>query len=186
MNDLALLVLRLVTGGLLAGHGAQKLFGWFGGHGIEGTGGWLESVGLHPGKHWAGAGGGAELAGGALTALGLMNPIGPIVMLAPMGVAIRKVHWGKPVWATEGGAELPLTNVAVGTALLLTGPGAISLDRLFGVRVPWWVSGLALLATAAGVRAVLDEEFRARLERMPSDAREALGQAPGSEAQVTT
>jgi putative oxidoreductase len=37
--DLGLLVLRATFGSLLAGHGAQKLFGVFGGHGIEGTGG---------------------------------------------------------------------------------------------------------------------------------------------------
>jgi hypothetical protein len=36
MMDLALLLLRVITGGLLAGHGAQKLFGWFEGHGIQG------------------------------------------------------------------------------------------------------------------------------------------------------
>lgn len=30
-RDLAVLVVRLTTGGLLAGHGAQKLFGSFGG-----------------------------------------------------------------------------------------------------------------------------------------------------------
>src|SRR5690349_9421584 len=52
-SDLGLLILRLAVGGLLAGHGAQKLFGWFGGHGLEGTGGWLESIGLRPGKSWA-------------------------------------------------------------------------------------------------------------------------------------
>lgn len=186
MKDLALLILRLVTGGLVAGHGAQKLFGWFGGHGIEGTGGWLESMGVRPGKHWAGASGGSEFAGGALTALGLLNPIGPIVMLAPMTVAIRKVHWDKPVWASEGGAELPLMNVTVATALLLAGPGAISLDRLFGVRIPWWVSGLALLMTAGGIRAVVDDEFRARLQRMPGEARDATGRGPANEAQATS
>jgi putative oxidoreductase len=32
--DFALLILRLTVGLLLAGHGAQKLFGWFGGHGL--------------------------------------------------------------------------------------------------------------------------------------------------------
>jgi len=34
--DLALLLLRIVVGLLVAGHGAQKLFGWFGGHGLAG------------------------------------------------------------------------------------------------------------------------------------------------------
>ncbi len=48
--DLGLLTLRLTTGGLMAGHGAQKLFGVLGGYGPEGTGGWLESLGLRLGN----------------------------------------------------------------------------------------------------------------------------------------
>jgi len=35
--DLAMFLLRVVVGALFAGHGAQKLFGWFGGHGPAGT-----------------------------------------------------------------------------------------------------------------------------------------------------
>ena len=37
--EVGLLLIRLVVGLFLAGHGAQKLFGWFGGHGTEGTDG---------------------------------------------------------------------------------------------------------------------------------------------------
>jgi uncharacterized membrane protein YphA (DoxX/SURF4 family) len=37
MEDIRLLVLRLVLGGVFMAHGAQKLFGSFGGPGIEGT-----------------------------------------------------------------------------------------------------------------------------------------------------
>ena len=50
MKNLGLFILRSTVGALLAGHGAQKLFGWFGGHGLEGTAKWLESMGLRPGR----------------------------------------------------------------------------------------------------------------------------------------
>lgn len=39
--ELAILVLRLVVGGLMFGHGAQKLLGWFGGYGFAGVRAWL-------------------------------------------------------------------------------------------------------------------------------------------------
>ena len=51
--DLGLLVARLVLGPLMAAHGAQKLFGWFGGHGLSGTGGFFESLGFRPGRLFA-------------------------------------------------------------------------------------------------------------------------------------
>src|SRR5438067_277777 len=117
MKDVGLLALRLTTGGLLAGHGAQKLFGWFGGYGPRGTGGWLESMGLRPGRPSAYLAGLSEFAGGLLTALGLLHPLGPLTMMAPMSVATGKAHWGKPIWGTSGGAELPVTNMAIATAV---------------------------------------------------------------------
>src|SRR3954454_17084099 len=74
MKSVALLILRLTVGGLLAGHGAQKLFGWGGGAGLEGTTAWLESLRLRPAKAWAHAAGWSEFGGGVLTALGFLNP----------------------------------------------------------------------------------------------------------------
>src|SRR5436190_12062116 len=110
MRDLGILILRLAFGSLLAGHGAQKLFGAFGGHGLQGTGRWFESMGYTPGERWALGAGMGEFGGGLLSALGLLNPVGPIASLAPMAVAWGRVHWGKPIWVTSGGAELPATN----------------------------------------------------------------------------
>ena len=145
MTSLALLILRATVGGLLAGHGAQKLFGSFGGHGVEGTAGWLESLNLRPGREWAIVAGLSEFAGGLLTAIGALNPLGPIVAMGSMLMATLKVHAGKPIWVTAGGAELPVTNMAVLGALFVVGPGKLSFDGLLGIRVPRWFSIAALL-----------------------------------------
>src|SRR5258708_22155644 len=136
MRDMGLLVLRLITGGLIAGHGAQKLFGWFGGSGLKGTAAIFESIGLKPGTTWATAASASEFGGGVLTALGFLHPLGPMGTMGAMVMATAKAHWGKPIWASKGGAELPLTNIATAFALTLTGPGRFSLDRLFGIRLP--------------------------------------------------
>lgn len=149
LSDFGLLILRLVVGGLLGGHGSQKLFGWFGGFGIDGTAGWLESMGLKPGRFWAVGASTSEFGGGALTALGFLHPLGPIATIAAMIMATAKAHWGKPIWVTEGGAELPVTNIAAALALAFTGPGRFSLDSLFGIRLPRTFVALVIIAEAA-------------------------------------
>lgn len=148
MTDLALLILRVVTGGLLAGHGAQKLFGLFGGPGLDKTADQMEQLGMRPGTLWASLAGLSEFVGGLLTVLGLGGPIGTILTGTSMKMATFKAHAGKPIWASACGAELPMVNSTVGTALGLTGPGRYSLDRAFKIKVPLWVSGL--IAVGAG------------------------------------
>jgi putative oxidoreductase len=182
MRDLARLILRLTMGALLAGHGAQKLFGWFGGYGVQGTAGYLESLGLRPGRPWAVTAGVTEFGGGLLTALGLFHPIGPITLTAPMALATGRGHAGKPIWVNAGGAELPVTYTAMAGALSLVGPGRFSADRLLGIRVPWYVSLLATGATAAGVAYAMTRQpepdqpaqesaTRAEAEPMPETVR---------------
>lgn len=140
------MILRLVLGGFMAGHGAQKLFGSFGGPGMQGTAGFMEMLGLKPGRPWAVLAGLSEFGGGVLTLLGLLNPIGPIGVIGSMAIAWTKAHWGKPIWAAEGGAELPVTNIAAATALIVNGPGRYSLDRAFGLKLPGWLAPLGLVA----------------------------------------
>jgi putative oxidoreductase len=140
----------MTVGGLLAGHGAQKLFGSFGGYGLEGTAGWLETLGLKPGKAWAALAGASELGGGALMTLGLLNPLGPIATYGAMLMAWNKAHAGKPIWVTAGGAELPLVNMAAATAVALAGSGRYSLDEALDIEVPTWLTLLTLGGVAAG------------------------------------
>ena len=161
MRSLALLIVRVTTGGLLAAHGAQKLFGWFGGPGVEGTTAWVESMKLRPAWLWARAAGLSEFGGGLLTAAGFLNPLGPIAGLGAMAIATTKVHLGKPIFVSAGGAELPVTNAAVLTGVALAGPGRLSLDRLFGVRLPRLLGLVALAATVASVFAVSRDEIAA-------------------------
>jgi putative oxidoreductase len=159
MTAIALLLLRVVIGGLLTGHGAQKLSGAFGGKGVHGTAQGFEKLGLEPAEGWAQVAGASEAVGGGLTALGLLSPIGPIVTTAPMIVAWRKKHGDKPIWSNQGGAELPLTNLTIAAALIAAGPGPISLDRLLGIKTPWWLSLLAIVGTAIGIVVALGDDI---------------------------
>src|SRR5215210_3318105 len=146
MASLAVLVLRLALGSFMAGHGSQKLFGWFGGPGLQNTSGWMESIGLRPSRPWALMAGLSELGGGVFMILGLLNPLGPLGAIGSMVMATVKVHGDKPIWVTEGGAELPVTNIAAATALVLNGPGKYSLDRALGLSLPRWLAPLGLVA----------------------------------------
>jgi putative oxidoreductase len=145
VNEAAPAIVRVAQGSLMAGHGAQKLFGAFGGPGLEGTSGFMEMLGMRPGRPWAYLAGLAEFGGGVLTALGLLHPLGPLGIIGAMSMATRKAHWGKPIWVTEGGAELPLFNIAVSTALMIREPDRYTLDRILGIRLPAWVGPLGLV-----------------------------------------
>jgi putative oxidoreductase len=154
--DAAILVLRILIGLLFVGHGAQKLFGTLGGPGLSGFAGWLESLGIRPSRVWAPVAGLSELVGGVLLALGLLNPLGPLGIMASMLVAIVKVHWSKGLWVTNQGIEYPLVLFVVCGVLGLLGPGRLSLDASVRVALPmpetFWV-GLALVVAGVAVAA---------------------------------
>ena len=92
MLDIGLFIIRLIIGVLFIGHGAQKLFGWFGGHGLKGTAGWLESMNMKPAMLMAVMAGLSELVGGILFVLGLLTPLAGLLIAGTMVVAIAKVH----------------------------------------------------------------------------------------------
>lgn len=148
-RDLGLLLLRLGAGGVLAAHGTQKLFGWFGGHGIEGTGAFMESVGYAPGKASATAAGLAETGGGALLALGLATPAAGAAAAGAMGGATA-IHAPNGFFNAEGGYEYAATLGLAAVGLAITGPGRISLDHAFRhVFDRGWMVPVALAGTAA-------------------------------------
>lgn len=128
--NLGLLIIRVVLGLTFAGHGTQKLFGWFGGHGVKGTGGFFESIGVKPGVLMAVMAGLSELIGGVLFALGLLTPLAALLITGTMIVAIATVHGKNGYWVTENGFEYNLLIIAVVIGIALIGAGTYSLDSL--------------------------------------------------------
>lgn len=154
MMDAGLLFARVVIGLLMAAHGTQKLFGWFGGYGLSGTAGFFEALGFRPGRFFATAAAATEVGSGLLLALGLFEPFAAAAMVSVMIVAAVTVHWQHGVFAASNGIELPLLYGVAATALALTGPGAYSLDAVLGLTA-LWTPGLVLTALALGVAAAL-------------------------------
>ena len=144
-----LLLLRVVLGGTLFAHGAQKLFGWFGGHGREGTAGFFGSLGFRNAALMAVMAGLAET-GGILLALGFLTPLAAFGIAVTMIVAIATVHWTKGFFAGNGGYEFNLLILASAVALSATGPGRFSIDHAIGwadnISGVWW--GVVVLAGA--------------------------------------
>jgi putative oxidoreductase len=130
MLDIGLFIIRLIIGVLFIGHGAQKLFGWFGGYGLKGTAGWLESMNMKPGVLMALMAGLSELVGGILFVLGLLTPLAGLLIAATMVMAIVKVHGANGLWSTANGYEYNLTIIAVAIGIALAGPGQIALDAI--------------------------------------------------------
>ncbi|OLZ10301.1 DoxX family protein [Sulfobacillus thermosulfidooxidans] len=125
--NIALALVRIVIGLTYAGHGSQKLFGWFGGYGLTGTGQWMESLGLKPGKLMALLAGLAELIGGLLLATGSLLPIAATLLIVTMLVAIITVHRKNGYWVTQNGFEYPLILIVVILAVTLIGPGSYAI-----------------------------------------------------------
>lgn len=122
-----LLIIRLIVGLTFAGHGTQKMFGWFGGYGLKGTAGWLDSIGIKPGMLMAFLAALAEILGGLLFASGLLLPLGAALIVLIMLVAIFTVHGKNGYWITQNGYEYCFMLIAIAIGVALIGPGAYTL-----------------------------------------------------------
>lgn len=126
LQPLGLLVLRVVVGLIMAGHGWQKIHagpGHFAQHiGGMGLPGWLGYIAIA-----------AEFLGGILVLVGFATRIAAAFIIIDMSVAIWKVHLHKGFLA-QGGYEFPLTLAAACFLFVLFGAGELSIDWLIGAK----------------------------------------------------
>ena len=150
-SDIAMLVLRLGIGLIFVVHGGQKLFGWWGGPGMAGWKGAMAHMGFRPSGLFAWTSAIAEFGGGLALMFGILTPLAAAVLVAQSVVIIGQVHWGSGFLSRDGGYEFPLALAAGAAAVLLAGPGQVSLDALVGFALAaWLVAALFVLGIVAG------------------------------------
>lgn len=126
------LPLRLALGVAFLGHGAQKVFGSFGGPGFRQFISFpTPFTFMRPPAAWMGAAALAELVGGALVLIGLLTRLGAFLIICVMLTVIFGVLRYKGFFAPEG-MELAISFLAIALALLITGGGQLSADRIIG------------------------------------------------------
>ena len=130
-TDVAMLILRVVVGGIVFAHGARKLFGWFGGNGLEGATGFMENLGLPAPRLQAVLAASAETFGGLAVVLGLFPRLGAVLVTGTMVMAILAVHLENGFWNTNGGYEFNLT-LLTGAIVAAWAPGQYALSTSLG------------------------------------------------------
>ncbi|MFL5937884.1 MAG: DoxX family protein [Gaiellaceae bacterium] len=170
-----ILLLRIVVGTTMAGHGVQKLLGWFDGPGLKGVEQMFGKLGFRAAAAMAMLAAIAET-GGLLFAVGLLTPLAALGIAIVMLNAIGSVHWKNGFWNSAGGFEFPLVMLAAAVAVAATGPGRFSADAAIGwdgsISGLWW--GVGVLAAAIVISALT---LVTRRVEQPLEEEAALAQA---------
>lgn len=152
--DEAAIVLRVVLGGLMAFHGTDKLFRWWGSNGISDSLDFFSSRGYRPPLLMAYAAGVTEAVGGLLLLTGTATYLAAAMLLGVV-VNILSIHVRSGLDNRRGGCEFDLTLLAGVVAVTLLGPGSYSVDDLLGVPDESWMPVAALVAGALSGLAIV-------------------------------
>ncbi|MEU5217363.1 DoxX family protein [Streptomyces sp. NPDC020807] len=154
--DTGILILRLLVGLLVAGHGVQKVSHHLGGRGLAGGTEEFRADGFRGGALTALAAGGGQIGSGLLLAAGLLTPLAATGTVGVMTVALT-VKWRHGLWVQNDGYEYPLVLIGTATALAATGPGARSVDAALGLAPypSWWAAPALAVGLGSGLLARL-------------------------------
>ncbi len=122
MSSLGLLILRVLMGLGIASHGYSLVFGG----GVRGLVESTREMGFPLPAFFAWMAALSQFFGGLLIAAGLATRVASFFVFCTMGVAVFLFHAGDPF----GRKELALAYCTVSLALMFTGPGPYSLDKL--------------------------------------------------------
>ncbi|WP_246096812.1 DoxX family protein [Streptomyces botrytidirepellens] len=154
-HDAGLLVVRLGVGLIIAAHGAQHLFGWWGGPGISRTAVDFARLGYPAPRLMAVCAGLTETLGGLGLAVGLLTPLAGAAVAGTMANAVASA-WKLGLL---GGFEFPLLIGVCAAGLALSGSGRIAIDALIpglrSQRIGYGVAALVLAAILATVTILL-------------------------------
>ena len=134
----AITIVRVTLGVIFFAHGAQKVLGWFGGYGLKATTGYFVQSGLP--RPVAYAVPFFEFLGGLGLFFGFATRFAALAVITVMVGAIAKVHAKNGLFInwemTPGkghGFEANLAYIAMATACVIAGGGALSVDGLLAL-----------------------------------------------------
>ena len=129
LREVGLALLRIILGVVFFAHGYLKFFKM----GMAGVIGFFTSLGIPAPTVAAWGVTSLEMIGGIGLILGVFTPVFGVLFAIEMAGVIFFAKRGQGFFAPKG-YEFELTLLVASLALALSGPGAFSLDKVFGRR----------------------------------------------------
>lgn len=124
-RDVALLLLRLVTGVIFIAHGWKKVFI----DGMSGVTGTFDRLHIPQPKVSAWAAASFEMLGGAMLIVGLLTTAVAGLFVIYSALVLYFVHWSNGFFVADGGMEFVMLLVVSLMMIVVFGAGRASLDR---------------------------------------------------------
>lgn len=132
------LPIRLAAGVIFIAHGAQLVLGKWGGPGLNKFMTFPPPFAfMRPGWLWMAGAAFAQLLGGGLLVLGLFTRLGAFMIFCVILSALIGVHWHNGFFLhdpSNSGIEFNVALLGMALALLISGGGLASADRLIGMK----------------------------------------------------